>query len=132
MFSLGFLHCGHSRRDRRWAKMPPMFVARMSGKTPMSVRREMVAMALLVCTVVKTKWPVMAARKTNSAVSLSRTSPTRMMSGSCRSMDFTPAAQSILEDSLTADWRIIGNGYSTGSSSVMMFTPSRFRCWMTE
>ena len=41
--------------------------------------------ASLVCSVDSTRWPVSAACTAYSAVSLSRISPTMMMSGSCRS-----------------------------------------------
>ena len=66
----------------------------------------------------------MAARKAISAVSWSRISPTRMMSGSWRIIERMPLAKSSLAASFTEVWRIIVIGYSTGSSSVMMLTPS--------
>ena len=51
---------------------------------PKSMRRTTVDMASLVCSVESTRWPVSAARRQVCAVSWSRTSPTRMTSGSWR------------------------------------------------
>ena len=53
-----------------------------SGKT--SIMRSSVLMALLVCSVAKTRWPVSAAVIASEIVSRSRISPTRIMSGSSR------------------------------------------------
>ena len=47
--------------------------------------RSMVAGASWVCRVAKTRWPVSAAVRAVAIVSRSRSSPTRMTSGSCRS-----------------------------------------------
>ena len=98
----------------------------------MSSRRGIAPMAELVCSVVYTWWPVMAARNAISAVSWSRISPTRMMSGSWRIMERMPLTKSILAASFTEVWRIIAIGYSTGSSRVMMFTDSVLSCFSTE
>src|SRR5665647_3502526 len=53
------------------------------GKT--SMMRSTVCAASCVCRVAKTRWPVSAAVRATEIVSRSRISPTRMMSGSCRS-----------------------------------------------
>ena len=49
---------------------------------PMFIRRVTVLGASFVCSVESTRWPVSAALTAISAVSKSRISPTRMMSGS--------------------------------------------------
>ena len=54
------------------------------GSTPMSSRRGMAPAALLVCSVLNTRWPVREASMPMEVVSLSRISPTMMTSGSCR------------------------------------------------
>ncbi len=104
--------------------MPMILPDMMSGAMPMSSRRGNVPSAELVCSVVKTWWPVIAARNAISAVSRSRISPTRMMSGSWRMIERMPLPKSIFAVSFTEVWRIIATGYSTGSSRVMMFTDS--------
>ena len=101
-----------------------MLPAMMSGDMPMSSRRGNAPSAEFVCSVVNTWWPVIAARNAISAVSWSRTSPTRMMSGSWRMIERMPFANSIFALSLTEVWRIRVTGYSTGSSRVMMLTVS--------
>ena len=55
-----------------------------NGGTPMSRRRVIVLGASLVCSVLKTVWPVSEACTAIWAVSRSRISPTRILSGSCR------------------------------------------------
>src|SRR5712691_10251508 len=54
----------------------------LRGKTPMI--RSMVLEASMVCRVDKTRWPVSAASRAISIVSLSRISPTRITFGACR------------------------------------------------
>ena len=54
------------------------------------------------------------------AVSTSRISPTRMMSGSWRRIALSPPANVMSACSLIWIWLIDGNTYSTGSSMVMM------------
>jgi hypothetical protein len=76
------------------------------------------------CSVEYTWWPVIAARNAIEAVSSSRTSPTRITSGSWRISERMPFAKSSFAASLTEVWRIRVIGYSTGSSSVMMLMPS--------
>ena len=58
----------------------------MYGSTPMSTSRPMAPAASLVCSVVRTRWPVSAAWIATWAVSGSRISPTMIMSGSWRKM----------------------------------------------
>jgi hypothetical protein len=55
------------------------------------------------------------------AVSLSRISPTMMMSGSARSIERRPVANVRPALRLTLIWLIPGSWYSTGSSIVMIF-----------
>ena len=104
---VGALQCVQSMRTRRCAITPMMLPAMMSGRMPRSSRRGNAPSAELVCSVVKTWWPVIAARNAISAVSLSRTSPTRMMSGSWRIIERMPLAKSIFAASLTEVWRIM-------------------------
>jgi hypothetical protein len=59
-----------------------------NGSMPISISRMGVDAALLVCRVDSTMWPVSAASMAMTAVSLSRISPTRTMSGSERRMAF--------------------------------------------
>ena len=59
----------------------------------MSRSRVMADGASLVCSVVKTMWPVSDAWIEISAVSRSRVSPTRILSGSCRRMARRQAAE---------------------------------------
>ncbi len=72
----------HGRRTSRWATAQVSELATRNGSMPMSTRRVRAATAELVCSVVSTRWPVSDAFRASSAVSVSRTSPTRMMSGS--------------------------------------------------
>ena len=55
--------------------------------------RSTVFAALEVCSVPKTKWPVLAAVSASSMVSKSRISPTMMMSGSSRRAPFSAEAK---------------------------------------
>ena len=64
---------------------PTSVDARTNGSTSSSSSRVMALAASLVCSVASTMWPVSAACRAISAVSASRTSPTMMTSGSCRS-----------------------------------------------
>ena len=104
--------------------MPMMLPAMTPDDTPVSISRAMAPAAELACKVENTRWPVIAARNAISAVSASRISPMRMMSGSCRSRLRTPPAKVRRAASLTEVWRILSIGYSTGSSRVMMLTDS--------
>ena len=92
----------------------------------------MAPIAELECSVEYTWCPVIAARKAIVAVGASRTSPTRITSGSWRISERMPLAKSSLTESATAVCRTSGIGYSTGSSRVMMFTPSRLMWFKIE
>ena len=59
---------------------------------PMSIRRVKALGASLVCSVLKTRWPVSDAWMALSAVSRSRISPIRITSGSWRRMLRSAAA----------------------------------------
>ncbi len=65
----------------------------MNGSMPISVSRVRTLGASLVCRVVSTRWPVRAASIAICAVSWSRISPIRMMSGSARRMERRAAAK---------------------------------------
>jgi hypothetical protein len=94
---------------------------------PMSSRRGTAPAALLVCSVLKTRWPVSAARMASWAVSWSRISPTSRMSGILAQ----DGAQALGEGEALAlwicAWLMTGSSYSTGSSSVMIFVSGLFR-----
>ena len=78
----GSLHFTHTRRTRRCATIASMVAVRRKVSTPRSTRRSTELGASLVWRVVSTKWPVSDAWIAICAVSRSRISPTRMMSGS--------------------------------------------------
>ncbi len=87
--------------------------------------RVIVSAASSVCSVESTRWPVSAATSAVSIVSTSRISPTRMMSGSCRSALRRPLAydgvsKPISRWLITPFWSVCRN--SIGSSIVRMCT----------
>ena len=59
----------------------------------MSINRGTAPAALLVCRVERTKWPVKEALIAKESVSLSRISPTIIMSGSCLTSARKPVAK---------------------------------------
>ena len=87
---------------------------------PMSTSRVTAPAASLVCRVLKTRWPVSAARMAISAVSLSRISPTMITSGSWRRMWRRPTANVSPISGRTWIWLIPAISYSIGSSIVRM------------
>ncbi len=86
-----------------------------------------VAAALLVWSVASTMWPVRAASMAIEAVSLSRISPTRTMSGSERRMARRAPAKLRPAFTLSWTWLTPFKGTSTGSSTVMMFFSGELR-----
>ena len=78
--------CGHSVRTRRWARKPPSAAERALGSTSKSSIRFSVTVAEFACSVDRTMCPVSAACVASPAVSASRISPTRITSGSWRSI----------------------------------------------
>ena len=85
--------------------------------------RSIVWAAFELCTVAKTWWPVSAARRAMRIVSLSRTSPTRITSGSCRSACLSPCSNDGVSwptssCEIIAFWLVWM--YSIGSSIVMI------------
>ena len=103
--------------------------AMRNGLTPMSIRRVMADGASLVCSVLKTRWPVRAAWMAISAVSASRISPMRMMLGAWRSIERRIAMKVSPMRSRTSHWLMPERLYSTGSSAVMIFLSGRFSSW---
>ena len=97
------------------------------GSTPMSISRVMALAASLVCRVENTRWPVSADWMAISAVSMSRISPTRITSGSWRTMVRRPLAKVRPILGLTCIWLMPFIWYSIGSSTVMMFTSGLLR-----
>ena len=110
------------RRTRRCATTIVSEVARIAGSTPRSYMRDTAPMALFVCSVLSTMWPVMDAWNAISAVSRSRVSPTRMTSGSCRRIDRSALAKVSPAFGLICTWLMPANWYSIGSSTVTMLT----------
>ena len=102
--------------------------ATRNGSTPMSTKRVTAAAALFVCSVDSTRWPVSDASSARLAVSLSRTSPTKMTSGSCRNTERKPRANVSPARSWICTWVMPGSWISTGSSSVITFL-SRVATW---
>ncbi len=84
----------------------------------MSISRVIAPTASLVCSVANTRWPVSEACMAMRAVSRSRTSPTRITSGSCRSTERRHEAKVSPTRSLTPIWVTPGISYSIGSSMV--------------
>ncbi len=76
----------------------------------------------LVCRVVSTRWPVSAAWTAWVAVSASRTSPTMMTSGSCRSTWRSASAKLVPVLGLAAIWLNSSCTISMGSSMVTTLT----------
>ena len=108
------------RRTRRCATSPMTDDAMRNGSMPMSMKRCSADVASVACNDDSTKWPVSADCTAMRAVSTSRISPTRMMSGSWRRIDFNPPANVMPACSLIWIWLIDGSTYSTGSSIVVM------------
>ena len=75
-----------------------------NGGTPMSRSRVIVLGASLVCSVLNTMWPVSEACTAISAVSRSRISPTRILSGSCRRIDRRHWAKVLPIDASIGTW----------------------------
>ena len=102
-------------------------VAISDWSTPMSRSRAIELAALWVCSVVRTRWPVIAAWIAIRAVSSSRTSPIRTTSGSERSIVRRPLANVSPARTLTSTCVIPGIWFSTGSSIVASERSSSFR-----
>ena len=79
----------------------------------------------MACTDENTRWPVSADCTAMRAVSTSRTSPTRITSGSWRRIDLRPVANVMPACSLIWIWLTRGKMYSTGSSIVITLMSGR-------
>ena len=91
----------------------------MKTGTPISFRRVIVLGASFVWSVLNTMWPVREAWTAISAVSRSRISPTRILSGSCRRMARRQLANVLPIEASMGTWMIPSMSYSTGSSVVI-------------
>ena len=116
-------------RTSRWARTASTVAVIKNVGSPMSRSRVIADGASLVCSVVKTMWPVSEAWIEISAVSRSRVSPTRILSGSCRRIDRRQAANVTPISGLTGIWIRPSMSYSTGSSVVMILSSMRFK-WL--
>src|SRR3954451_2289509 len=97
----------------------------MNGSTPISFSRVSAPGASFVCKVERTRCPVSAASIEIFAVSPSRISPTMTTSGSERRIDRSALANVMPARRLICTWLMPSRRYSTGSSTVMMFTSGR-------
>ena len=88
---------------------------------PMLTRRTTEPAALLVWSVLSTRWPVSADLIAMSAVSASRISPTMITSGSWRRIDRSALANVSPMSAFTLTWLMPPRLNSTGSSTVTMF-----------
>ena len=86
----------------------------------MSSSRVTVSTALLVCSVLITRWPVSEASTAIFAVSPSRISPTMITSGSARRKARSALAKVQSIFGLTCTWRRPAWVISTGSSAVQI------------
>jgi hypothetical protein len=100
--------------------MPTSDAAIRNGWMPRSNNLVIVAVASLVCSVLRSRCPVCAAPSAMSAVSWSRISPTRMTLGSCRRIDRSPLANVTPARAFTCIWLTPATCTSMGSSRVMM------------
>ena len=92
--SYSSLHEVHIFRTNLWLMTASRVEAIKYGLTPISIKRVTVVGASLVCSVLKTKCPVNEACIAILAVSSSRISPTRMISGSCLKIALKQRAKS--------------------------------------
>ena len=97
-------------------------IDRSTGGTIARIR-SIVWAEFVLCTVAKTWCPVSAARSAIRMLSLSRSSPTRMTSGSCRSACLSPCSNDGVSCpssscAIVAFWLVCM--YSIGSSIVMI------------
>ena len=120
------------RRTSRWARMASTVAVIKNGGMPMSRKRVIVLGASLVCSVLKTVWPVSEACTAISAVSGSRISPTRILSGSCRRMARRHWANVLPIDASIGTWTMPSMSYSTGSSVVISLSLMSFSSLRAE
>ena len=103
-----------------------------AGKT--SMMRSMVFGAELVCSVPNTKWPVSAAEMARRMVSKSRSSPTRITSGSSRSAERSALLNECVSR-CTSRWftklSLLSCTNSIGSSMVRMCSRLWVLIWST-
>ena len=103
-----------------------------NGGTPMSRRRVIVLGASLVCSVLKTMCPVSEACTAISAVSTSRISPTRILSGSCRRIARRHMAKVLPIEASIGTCTMPSMSYSIGSSVVISLSSILFSSLSAE
>jgi hypothetical protein len=103
-----------------------------SGSIPMSRSRTMVSGALLVWSVLKTRWPVSDASTPVLAVSKSRISPTMITSGSARRNERSAFAKVQSIFGFICTWRRPGCVISIGSSAVQILRSGTLMCESAE
>ncbi len=102
-----------------------LLVCSRSSAGSASIMRSMVLTALVVCSVPSTRWPVSAAVIAMRMVSASRSSPTRITSGSSRMAARTPSAKlgMCVPSSRWMTWLcLLRWTNSIGSSRLMMLS----------
>ena len=129
---MGVLHSGHNRLPKRCDCTMVSDAASIKDCMPISIIRPIVAGQSLVCRVEKTRWPVIAALIAISAVSISRISPTMIISGSCRRKAFSAAGKVIPTSWCTLTWLMPLKLNSTGSSAVRILVSSLLREFKAE
>mmetsp|Transcript_23988 Transcript_23988/g.43910 ORF Transcript_23988/g.43910 Transcript_23988/m.43910 type:complete len:224 (+) Transcript_23988:8149-8820(+) len=115
----------HNRRNSRCAMTPRNVAAIKKSSSPRSRNRTTAPTDPLACSEENTRCPVNAACAATLAVSPSLISPTRMTSGSCRSVARNPLAKVMPISALICDWLMPCRSYSIGSSTVTMLRSSR-------
>ena len=126
---LGIVCSRHSLqifRTSRWARTASSVAVIRNGGTPMSRSRVIVLGASLVCSVLNTMCPVSDACTAISAVSRSRISPTRILSGSCRRIDRKHWANVLPIAASMGICTMPSMSYSTGSSVVISLSSMTF------
>ncbi len=113
-------------RTNRCANTASTVAVSKNGGTPMSRIRVTVEGASLVCKVLNTMCPVNDACTAISAVSKSRISPTKMMSGSWRRIDRKHWANVLPMDGSMGICTMPSMSYSTGSSVVISLSSIEF------
>jgi hypothetical protein len=114
------------RRTSRCATTASSVAVIRNGSTPMSTKRVTVLDASFVCSVEKTVCPVKLASTATDAVSPSRISPIRILSGSWRSTVRSTLAYVTPMSSWIGTCTMPSMSYSTGSSVVMIFRSGWF------
>ena len=119
--------CGQTLRIKRCAMIALIVAGSKNGWIPILMIRVSVSAAEFVWIVETTRCPVSDASIAMLIVSWSRISPTIIISGSWRRAVRSPLANEYPISGKTCDWLSPSIWFSTGSSSVMIFTSGLLR-----